>query len=65
MWNFDEKQMSPLMAWNKMALSSAPNVSGGLKETTSPNQSDDSPPPKSARPREGTVHESIGKKPKV
>lgn len=72
MWNFEEKQVSPLNQWSKMALSASPNLHSARKdlqvspekEFTSSALGNDNPP-KSARPREGTMNESVGKKPKV
>lgn len=72
MWNFEEKPSSPLNQWGKMALSASPNIQSFRKELhVSPDK--DFPtsapvidtPPKSARPREGTVKENVGKKTKV
>jgi hypothetical protein len=69
MWNFgEEKQLSPVNHWNKMALSASPNIQAA-RPLQSPEKdsvkSDDYTPPKSARAREGTIHENIGKKPKI
>lgn len=68
MWNFDEKQMSPINQWNRMALTASPNLPS-IKKDLIESPEKESPvsdaPPKSARPREGTVNENIGKKARV
>jgi hypothetical protein len=69
MWNFEEKHMSPINHWSKTALSASPNLQYVRKDVLASPEKESAmsadAPLKSARAREESMHESIGKKPKI